>query len=90
MKTVTITSQGQITIPAAIRRAWGITGSQELNVSFDQKTQRMTVERPLSIDEALAVFDAIPRKNVTPLINVHEFYEVERTKEIMQRTRESL
>jgi len=85
MTTVTITSQGQITIPAAVRKAWGLRGSEKLHVKYDAEQSTLTLEKPLTVDEALAVFDAIPRKKVKPLTNVHEFYEVERTKEIMAR-----
>ena len=89
MKTITITSQGQITIPAAIRKAWGITGSQELDISYDDASRTMAIRKPLSLDEALAAFDAIPRRKVKPLTNIHEYYEAERTKEIVARMKEN-
>lgn len=90
-----ITSQGQITIPAKIRKAWGITGSQEVIVSFDPKSQRMTIEKPLSTQEFLSIASRLTRHlpaGVRPLKagEIHELYERERAKEIVARTKESL
>ena len=48
---VTVTSQKQITIPAKIRKAWGIDKSTKLRVSFDESSRRMTVEKPMGLDE---------------------------------------
>ncbi len=94
MTTVTVTSQGQITIPAKIRKEWGITTPQELNVSFDPQSQRMIIEKPLSIHEFLSIADGLTNqisKDIEPLQagEIHKFYEQERAKEIMADTTES-
>ena len=95
MNTVTITSQGQITIPAKIRKHCGITGSQELHLSFDARSRRIIIEKPLSVRGFLAIADNAAKhipKDIKPLKSedIHEFYERERTKEIVARMKESL
>lgn len=87
MNTITITSQGQITIPAKIRKIWGITGSQEVAVSFDPESQRMTIEKPLSTGEFLAIAEKVTRhipKHTKPLEagDIHELYARERAKDV--------
>ncbi len=93
MTTVTITSQGQITIPASVRKAWGIQGSQELQVTFDSRLERMTIEKPLTMANFRAIADRLTKKipkGVKPLEagEIHEFYERERTKEIVARMKD--
>ncbi|MFZ1812210.1 MAG: hypothetical protein WAU02_01625 [Candidatus Saccharimonadales bacterium] len=95
MNTISITSQGQITIPAKVRKAWGISGASELRINFDQKTRRLTVEKPLSVEDFLAITEPIMKKlpknnKPIPADKIHEFYETHRAKEIVERMRESL
>ncbi|MGI6612199.1 MAG: AbrB/MazE/SpoVT family DNA-binding domain-containing protein [Candidatus Nanosyncoccaceae bacterium] len=90
MKTVTITSQGQITIPIAIRRAWNIKGSEELQVSFNPETKRMIIEKPLEVDEFLKIADEVAAKipkGIKPLqgAEIGEFYRASRTQEIVDK-----
>ncbi len=90
MSTITITSQGQITIPAAIRRAWNVQGADQLRVDFDPETQRMVIEKPITIDEFITRVDKIIAKKPNhikplPADKIHELYEIERTKEIIAK-----
>lgn len=89
MKTISITSKGQITIPSAVRKAWGISGSGKVNVSFDRENSRMILEQPATVEQATRFFDSIPRKKVKPLVDVHEYYARERTKEIVRKMKEN-
>lgn len=84
MHTVTITSQGQVTIPAAIRRAWRIKGSEELVVSFNAETRQVTLQKPLTVEEFLDIAAAVTAKipkHIRPLQNgdIHEFYALEKS-----------
>lgn len=90
MTTVTITSQGQITIPAAVRKAWGLRGSEKLHVTYDAEQSTLTLEKPLTVDEATRRLRQLSRgqKKVPPLTDIHEFYERERTKEIVERMKD--
>lgn len=44
-----VTRKGQITLPAAIRKALGLEEGDPLDVQFDEKTRALTVERPHSV-----------------------------------------
>ena len=91
---VTVTSQGQITIPAKIRKAWGIDKSTKLRVSFDENSRRMTVEKPIGLDELQQM-----ARNLTAEIpegvkslegsEIHEFYAESRAREIAEKMKES-
>ena len=69
MNMVTVTSQGQITIPAKIRKAWGINKSTKLKVSFDENSRRMTVEKPIGLDELRQMARKLTKKSY----GYHEF-----------------
>lgn len=94
MNMVTVTSQGQITIPAKIRKAWGIDKSTKLRVSFDENSRRMTVEKPIGLDELQQM-----ARNLTAEIpegvkslegsEIHEFYAESRAREIAEKMKES-
>lgn len=91
---VTVTSQGQITIPAKIRKAWGIDKSTKLRVSFDENSRRMTIEKPMGLDElrqmARKLTAEIP-EGVKSLdgSEIHEFYAESRAREIVEKMKES-
>ncbi len=89
MKTISITSKGQITIPASVRRAWGINGTGSVNMVFDSETRRLTLQQPMAVDEFIKFADKIPRKKVQPLVDVHEYYEKERAKDIARKMKEN-
>lgn len=64
-------------------------------MSFDPRSQRMIIEKPLNTQEFLRIADKLTRqasRKVKPLQagEIHEFYERERTEEIMARARGSL
>lgn len=94
MNMVTVTSQGQITIPAKIRKAWGIDKSTKLRVSFDENSRRMTIEKPMGLDElrqmARKLTAEIP-EGVKSLdgSEIHEFYAESRAREIVEKMKES-
>ena len=95
MNTINITSQGQVTIPAKVRRLWGITTPQGLNWSFDPQSQRLIIEKPLSTSEFLSLAHKLTEAattDITPLRadEVHEFYAHDRTKDIVARMKDVL
>jgi len=93
MKAITITSQGQITIPVAVRQAWGIKGSEKLQASFNPETKRLIIEKPLLVDEFLQIASTITANissDIKPLQGeaIGEFYRSGRGQEIIRKTRE--
>lgn len=83
MKTVTITSQGQITIPASVREAWGLRGSEKLNINYDEESGRLTIEKPMTVDEVTRRLRSLRVARVEPLTDVHDFYQSERLNDIV-------
>lgn len=95
MNVITITSQGQITIPAKVRKAWGITGSAEVYANYNPETRQLIIEKPLTMDDFLTITEPITKKipkNIKPIPadKIHEYYEAHRAKEIAERMRDSL
>lgn len=89
MNTVTVTSQGQITLPANVRKLLNIKSADKLRVDIDPETRTISLQKPMTVDEATTFFDGIPRADVPPLRDVHEYYATERTKEIVARMRDN-
>lgn len=75
MYTATITSQGQLTLPAPIRKALGLTKSQKVSIQFDPKRRTATIVKPLSFDEIAANAKKYMNPKATPVTNVDEYYQ---------------
>jgi AbrB family looped-hinge helix DNA binding protein len=54
-KTITMSSKGQFTMPAEVRRALGINEGDTLVCEFDDQTQSLTLKKPMSIDDLRAM-----------------------------------
>ena len=52
--TVTLSSQGQISIPVSMRELLGLKAKDRLEVSFDRFSGRLTIARQETLEEALA------------------------------------
>lgn len=78
MKTITLTSKGQLTLPVEIRRALGLKKSEKLQLSFDAETRSITLQRPMSVDEFSDFMTTLPRKNVEPVMDVSQYYNTHR------------
>lgn len=89
MKTITMTSKGQVTIPVEVQRLLGLKPSDKLSVRVDPETREIHLQKPLTVDELATKVHAMKRKNIKPLTDVHEFYARGRTKEIVQKMKEN-
>lgn len=80
---VTVTSQGQITLPAAVRRSLQIMPSQKLVVSFDAETKEIRLKKNLTIDEFEQKFADIrthvQQQHIKPITDVDTYYQTHRT-----------
>lgn len=84
MNTISITSQGQITIPAAIRRQWADSGSNKLDYVFDEEAQTLILRPKPKVEQVLAFLRTIPHdRDVPPLQDIHKYYEAGRTEELI-------
>lgn len=81
MKTVlTISSKGQLTLPAAVRRSMGLSKGDRLEVSFDEDLQRITIERARAIADLSARVSSYA-KRTEPVTDVNAYYQRHRDEE---------
>ncbi|HEY4160952.1 MAG TPA: AbrB/MazE/SpoVT family DNA-binding domain-containing protein [Candidatus Saccharimonadales bacterium] len=73
--TLTITSKGQTTIPAPIRKALGVDKGGILYIDFNERNNKATIEKPLTIDEISAKYSKLIKPGTPPLTDVHTFYQ---------------
>jgi len=77
--TLTITSKGQTTIPAAIRRKLGIgKDGGTLEMDFNENKNELIVSKPVTIDEISARLTKLIKPGTKPLRNVDEYYQKHR------------
>ncbi|HEY4963480.1 MAG TPA: AbrB/MazE/SpoVT family DNA-binding domain-containing protein [Candidatus Saccharimonadales bacterium] len=77
--TLTITSKGQTTIPAPIRRKLGLdkTGGV-LQISFNENKGELIVSKPLNIDKLSEKLSSYIKPGTEPLVDIDAFYQVNR------------
>lgn len=74
-KTITITSKGQTTIPAAIRKSLNIpAGGGVLNIDFDQDTGIVTIVKQKTIEEISEKLSSYIKPGTKPLEDVDALY----------------
>lgn len=75
-KTITITSKGQTTIPAAIRRKLGLAqAGGVLQMSFNESRRELTITKPLGIDELSQHISSYIQPDTTPVTDVSDYYQ---------------
>ncbi|MDY5128525.1 AbrB/MazE/SpoVT family DNA-binding domain-containing protein [Actinotignum urinale] len=83
MNTVSITSQGQVTIPVAVRRAWGIENADKLQAHYDEETKTLALRPYSSFDEVIQTLSSFsPKKDREFLADVSDFYETHRAADV--------
>ena len=77
--TITITSKGQTTIPAPLRRKLGLdTKGGVLSIRFDDARGELVVSKSLNIDELADKLSGYIKPSTKPLIDVDAFYQTNR------------
>ena len=77
--TITITSKGQTTLPAAIRRKLGVgKAGGVLQIAFDERKRELVVSKPLTATELSERISRHLKPGATPVTNVDEYYQVHR------------
>jgi AbrB family looped-hinge helix DNA binding protein len=77
--TITITSKGQTTLPAEIRRKLGISRSGgELRIDFDESKGELIISRPLSISELSERISTYVKPGTSPVLDADEYYQTHR------------
>lgn len=78
-KTITITSKGQTTLPAAIRHKLGIDKSGGvLQISFNERRGELVIKKSVSIVELSERISRHIKPGTKPLENVDEYYQKSR------------
>lgn len=78
MKTITLTSKGQVTLPAEVRRMLRLKESAKLVVTIDPESRSITLSKPMSVDELAQLTHALPRKKTKPVMDVDAYYQKHR------------
>ena len=79
--TVTVTSKGQTTIPAPIRRKLGLDkAGGVLKMNFDENKNELVISKAIGIDELSKKLSGYIKPGVKPLIDADAFYQANRTK----------
>lgn len=77
--TITITSKGQATIPAAYRRKLGVgAGGGSLDIRFDESKGELVIAKPLSIDKLSQKLSSYIKQDTKPLLDVDAYYQKNR------------
>lgn len=78
-KTITITSKGQTTLPAAIRHKLGIDKSGGvLQIDFNERRGELIIKKPVSVAELSERISRHIKPDTKPLKNVDQYYQENR------------
>jgi AbrB family looped-hinge helix DNA binding protein len=78
-QTITITSKGQTTLPAAIRHKLGIPKSGGvLQLEFNERRGELIIKKPVSIAELSEQVSRHIKPGTKPVVRVDEYYQQHR------------
>jgi AbrB family looped-hinge helix DNA binding protein len=75
MTTITLSSRGQIVIPAHIREKLKLSTGDQLLLDFNEEAQELTLQRVESIDEMSTRFNSWIKPDTVPLEDVRGLYD---------------
>jgi bifunctional DNA-binding transcriptional regulator/antitoxin component of YhaV-PrlF toxin-antitoxin module len=79
--TLTITSKGQTTLPATIRKKLGIPQSGgTLHIAFDEHKGEAVITKPLGIEDLSRQISRHIKPGTKPLLSVDNYYQKHRDK----------
>lgn len=74
--TITLTSKGQLTLPAPVRKALGVNAKgDKLRLRLDEEAGRADIQPPVSFEQIQALASTFIRSDITPLENPRELFE---------------
>lgn len=82
MAIVTITSQGQITLPNKIRRQMGLKTSDKIQVDYNPQTRRVSLQKQMTLDEITTFVMGKVKTGAQPVTNADEYYQKHRGESI--------
>lgn len=75
---VTISSKGQFTLPAEVRRSMDLKQGDRVEVSFDEDQQRIIITRVAAIADLSARVSSYAKRS-EPVTDVDAYYQAHRT-----------
>lgn len=78
MTIVTLTSKGQLTLPIEVRRALGLKDSDKLELSYSSESRKVTITKPMTVEELSAMTSRLPRRKIEPIRDVDSYYQAHR------------
>ena len=77
--TITITSKGQTTLPAEVRRKLGVDRSGgELRIDFNESKGELVISKPISIGDLSERLSRHIKSGTKAVLNVDEYYQTHR------------
>jgi len=77
--TITITSKGQTTLPAAVRRKLGLDKAGGiLRINFDERKGELVISKPASITELSSKISRHIKPGTKPITDVNAYYQANR------------
>jgi len=71
---ITLSSKGQLVVPASIRKQARISTGDQFSVRYDETSQEIRLKRTKTIDEQADHFTSFIKPGTQPLENASEFY----------------
>ncbi len=79
--TLTVTSKGQTTIPAPVRRKLGLDNNGGiLAMNFNEHKGELVISKATSIDELSKKLSRYIKPGIRPLVDADAFYQANRTR----------
>lgn len=79
--TITITSKGQTTLPAPMRRKLGLDkNGGVLQITFNERKGELVISKPMSVAELSVKISQHIKPGTKPVTNVDEYYQANRKK----------
>jgi AbrB family looped-hinge helix DNA binding protein len=77
---ITITSKGQTTIPAPVRRKLGLDKGGVLHINFNENKNELVISKPINVDELSKKLTGYIKSGVKPLVDADTFYQANRSR----------
>ncbi|HEY5805847.1 MAG TPA: AbrB/MazE/SpoVT family DNA-binding domain-containing protein [Candidatus Saccharimonadales bacterium] len=85
--TITMTSKGQFTLPAEVRKELGLNANgATLQLEFSPEDRTIKITKPVTLSELQYFVQSAAKQPANPLPDdIHSWYEEERIKDLKQR-----
>ncbi|PJE65452.1 AbrB family transcriptional regulator [Candidatus Saccharibacteria bacterium CG10_big_fil_rev_8_21_14_0_10_47_8] len=82
MNKISLTSKGQVTLPAEYRKSLNLKKGDRLDVYFNERLGSLTLKKPATIEELSARISSYVKNAPKPVLNVGQYYQENKDKDI--------